>query len=66
LGRKFLVAQAALLLEFAKATSDPELSAKLIAKAADINARAELLPELNDASAAAPDVIEDAGERPSS
>nr|WP_249157285.1 hypothetical protein [Bradyrhizobium diazoefficiens] len=41
--KQFLATQAATLLAFAKATSDPKLSAKLIAKAADLRMRAEVL-----------------------
>jgi hypothetical protein len=39
IGRQYLVRQAATLLEFAKSTANPELSAVLIEKAADLKTR---------------------------
>ena len=39
IGRQYLVRQAATLLKFAKSTANPELSAVLIEKAADLKMR---------------------------
>lgn len=42
LGRIYFARQAASLLKFAKATSNPELAAVLVQKAADLKAEGEL------------------------
>jgi hypothetical protein len=57
LGRIYVARQAASLLKFAKSTSNPELAAVLIQKAADLKAQAEA-PRYpaDDKSAIAPDV----------
>jgi hypothetical protein len=55
IGRQYFVRQAATLLEFAKSTNNPELSAALIEKATDLKSRVD---ETNavDQSLAAPDI----------
>ncbi len=57
LGRLYFARQAAALLRFAKSTSNPELAATLIQKAADLKSQTELVssPEA-DPSLSAPDV----------
>ena len=55
LGKTYLTKQASLLMEFARTTSDSELSAKLISKAADLKSQADPMPD-RDQSPAAPDV----------
>jgi hypothetical protein len=55
LGKTYLTKQASTLLKFARSTSDSELSAKLISKAADLKAQADPLPD-TDQSLKAPDV----------
>lgn len=55
LGKTYLTKQASLLVKFARTTSDAELSAKLISKAADLKAQADPLPD-KDQSPQAPDV----------
>jgi hypothetical protein len=52
-GKKYLTEQAALLLRFAKATTNPDVAAGLLHKAADLSAKSEQAP---DASPGAPDV----------
>jgi hypothetical protein len=52
-GRKFLNEQAATLVNFARATTDPQVAARLLDKAADLSARSKAAP---DASPRAPDV----------
>lgn len=65
LGKTYLTRQASLLLEFARTTSDSELSAKLISKAADLKSQADPLPD-KDQSPKAPDVASnDGSSRPS-
>jgi hypothetical protein len=56
LGKSYLTKQASLLMKFARTTSDSDLSAKLISKAADLKAQADPMP---DASPEAPDVSPD-------
>jgi hypothetical protein len=57
LGRLYFTRQAASLLKFAKATSNPELAAVLVQKAADLNAEIEHPRRLaEDKSPVAPDV----------
>ncbi len=52
-GKKFLAEQAATLLKFAKATTNPDVAAGLLDKAAEIAARGQQAPDL---SPRAPDV----------
>ena len=57
LGRLYFTRQAASLLKFAKATSNPELAAVLVQKAADLNAATEhSRHSADDKSPVAPDV----------
>jgi hypothetical protein len=56
LGKTYLTKQASLLMKFAKTTSDSDLSAKLISKAADLKAQADPMP---DRDLTAPDVSPD-------
>jgi hypothetical protein len=58
LGKTYLTKQASLLVKFAKTTSDSELSAKLMSKAADLKAQADPMPDI-DQGPKAPDVAED-------
>ncbi|TWB55600.1 hypothetical protein FBZ94_107116 [Bradyrhizobium sacchari] len=58
LGKSYLTKQASLLLEFARTTSDSDLSAKLISKAADLKSQADPLPD-KDQGPKAPDVSPD-------
>ena len=53
LGKTYLTRQASLLMKFARTTSDSDLSAKLISKAADLKAQADPMP---DSDPKAPDV----------
>jgi hypothetical protein len=55
LGKTYFTKQASILLKFAKSTSDAELSAKLISKAADLKSQGDPLPD-KDQSPKAPDV----------
>ncbi|MCS3730295.1 hypothetical protein [Bradyrhizobium betae] len=55
LGKTYLTKQASLLMKFARTTSDSDLSAKLISKAADLKSQADPMPD-RDQGAAAPDV----------
>jgi hypothetical protein len=55
LGKTYLTKQASLLLEFARTTSDSDLSAKLVSKAADLKSQADPLPD-KDQGPKAPDV----------
>jgi len=55
LGKTYLTKQASLLLQFARTTSDSDLSAKLISKAADLKSQADPLPD-KDQGSRAPDV----------
>ena len=55
-GRLYVKRQAASLLKFARATSNPELAAVLVQKAADLKAQAEPQPRTEDKSPVAPDV----------
>jgi hypothetical protein len=52
-GKKYLMDQAATLLKFARATTNPDVAAGLLDKAADLSAKSE---EARDASPQAPDV----------
>jgi hypothetical protein len=58
LGKSYFTKQASILLKFAKTTSDAELSAKLISKAADLKSQGDPLPD-KDQSPKAPDVDPD-------
>ncbi len=58
LGKTYLTKQASLLLKFARTTSDSNLSAKLISKAADLKSQADPLPD-KDQGPLAPDVSPD-------
>ncbi|RXH26744.1 MULTISPECIES: hypothetical protein [Bradyrhizobium] len=58
LGKTYLTKQASLLLEFARNTSDSDLSAKLISKAADLKSQADPLPD-KDQGPKPPDVALD-------
>jgi hypothetical protein len=58
LGKKYLADQAATLLKFAKATTDPDVTAGLLDKAADLKAKLEEVP---DTSPRAPDVEQPEG-----
>ncbi|WP_409188612.1 hypothetical protein [Bradyrhizobium sp. RDM4] len=60
LGKTYLTKQASLLLQFARTTSDSELSAKLISKAADLKSQADPLPD-KDRDLKAPDVDRENG-----
>ncbi len=64
LGKTYLTKQASLLLEFARTTSDSDLSAKLISKAADLKSRADPLPD-KDQGPRAPDVAFGSPDAPS-
>lgn len=55
LGKTYLTKQASLLVKFARTTSDSELSAKLMSKAADLKSQADPMPD-KDQSPQAPDV----------
>ena len=57
LGRLYFTRQAVSLLKFAKATSNPELAAVLVQKAADLRSQAESPKRpTEDKSPVAPDV----------
>jgi hypothetical protein len=58
LGKTYLTKQASLLMKIARTTSDSELSAKLISKAADLKAQADPMPD-RDQGPKAPDVSPD-------
>jgi hypothetical protein len=53
IGRNYFTRQAATLLKFAKSTSDPQLAAGLLYKAAELKSHEAELPEL---SPLAPDI----------
>lgn len=55
-GRLYVKRQAASLLKFARATSNPELAAVLVQKAADLKAQTDPQPRTEDKSPVAPDV----------
>jgi hypothetical protein len=55
IGRQYFVRQAATLLKFAKSTNNPELSAVLIEKAAELKSRVDETTAV-DRSHIAPDV----------
>ena len=62
IGRLYFVRQAATLLKFAKSTANPELSAVLIEKAADLKSRMDE-STAKDRSLRAPDVEPEEGNR---
>ena len=62
IGRLYFVRQAATLLKFAKSTANPELSAVLIEKAADLKSRMDETTA-RDRSLRAPDVEPEEGSR---
>lgn len=65
LGRLYFARQAAALLKFAKATSNPELAAVLVQKAANLKAQMESPKRPSeDKSARAPDVEWPTGDPP--
>jgi hypothetical protein len=58
LGKTYFTKQASVLLKFARTTSDSELSARLVSKAAELKSRADPLPD-TDHSLKPPDVDPD-------
>jgi len=62
IGRLYFVRQAATLLKFAQSTANPELSAFLIEKAADLKSRKDETTA-RDRSVRAPDVETENGSR---
>jgi len=61
IGKLYFVRQAATLLKFAKSTANPELSAVLIEKAAELKGRVDGGAGANDQSLRAPDVEPEQG-----
>ena len=61
IGRLYFVRQAATLLKFAKSTANPELSAVLIEKAADLKSRMDDETAARGRSLGAPDVESEEG-----
>jgi hypothetical protein len=55
IGREYLVRQAAILLKFAKTTTDPDVSAALVGKAADLKVQIDESAQ-DDLTPLAPDV----------
>jgi len=55
-GRHYFVRQAAILLRFARSTSDPQLAAALVEKAADLKSQVDETIPPPDPSPRAPDV----------
>jgi hypothetical protein len=56
IGRDYFVRQAATVLKFAKATTNPQLAAFLIEKAADLKSQVDESSATPDPSAQTPDV----------
>jgi hypothetical protein len=56
LGRTYFVRQAATLLKFAQSTSDPNVAAGLVEKAADLKSRVDETTRPADQSLRAPDI----------
>jgi hypothetical protein len=56
IGRQYFVRQAAILFKFAKATTDPKISAALMEKAADLKLQVDELGALPDPTHLAPDI----------
>jgi hypothetical protein len=46
-GKKYLADQAAILLNFAKTTTDPDVAVRLLDKAADLTAKLEEAPDVS-------------------
>lgn len=57
-GKRYLTEQAATLLKFAKATTNPDVAAGLLDKAAELSSKSEQVP---DASPEAPDIEQPEG-----
>jgi hypothetical protein len=55
IGKEYFVRQAAILFRFAKATTDPKVSAALLDKAADLKSQVDK-PATPDAPPLAPDI----------
>jgi hypothetical protein len=55
IGKEYFVRQAAILFRFAKATTDPKISAALLDKAADLKSQVDN-PAAPDAPPLAPDI----------
>ena len=56
IGKQYFVRQAAILFGIAKATKDPQMSAALMDKAADIKSKVDELGAPRDLTPLAPDV----------
>ena len=56
IGRLYFARQAATLLKFARSTTDPQLAAVLIEKAADLKSQVDEWTPMPDTSVRAPDV----------
>lgn len=56
IGKQYFVRQAAILFGIAKATKDPQMSAALMDKAADIKSKVDELEKPRDLTARAPDI----------
>ena len=56
IGKQYFVRQAAILFGIAKATKDPQTSAALMDKAADIKSKVDELEKPRDLTSRAPDV----------
>jgi hypothetical protein len=66
LGRFYFTRQAASLLRFARSTSNPELAALLIQKAADLKSQSEPPPRPSDDKSPQPPDVEWSGQRTTS
>ena len=56
IGKQYFVRQAAILFGIAKATKDPQMSAALMDKAADIKSKVDELDPPSDLTPRAPDI----------
>jgi hypothetical protein len=56
LGRTYFIRQAATLLKFAQSTSDPNVAAGLVEKAADLKSRVDETSPPPDQGSQAPDI----------
>jgi hypothetical protein len=56
IGKQYFVRQATILLNFAKVTKDPKMSAALLDKAADLNQQVDRPAAQPDLSPLAPDI----------
>ena len=54
--REYIKLQAATLVDFARSIKNPDVSASLVEKAADLNDAAESAPQLKDLTPKPPDV----------